>query len=70
MDLVTGNFQGVNGCANGRHLIESKAPFGVTVWGWGSAASLPFYSQYVSYAYPAGTGVKPVNTTVVQPIPK
>jgi hypothetical protein len=31
---------------------------------------LPFYSQYVSYAYPAGTGVKPVNTTVVQPIPK
>ncbi len=67
-DLVTGNFQGVNGCANGSHFISSKAPFGVTVWGWGSAASAPFVSTYVSYAYPAGAGVKAVNSTVVTPM--
>ena len=67
VDLVTGAFQGVNGCGNGVHYISSKAPFGVTVWGWGSIASFPYESQYVSYAYPAGAGVKPVNTTVVTP---
>jgi hypothetical protein len=70
VDLVTGNFQGVNGCANGTHYIESNAPFGATVWGWGSLASFPFISQYVSYAYPAGAGVKPVNQTVVPAVPK
>jgi hypothetical protein len=67
VDLVTGNFQGVGGCANGAHFIQSTAPFGVTVWGWGSAASFPFYSEYVSYAYPAGAGVAPVNNTVFTP---
>lgn len=70
VDLVTGNFQGVSGCANGAHFIESKAPFSVTVWGWGTAATFPFNTQYVSYAYPAGAGVKPVNNTVVPPVPK
>jgi hypothetical protein len=70
VDLVTGNFQGVNGCANGAHFIESTAPFGVTVWGWGSLATAPLITQYVSYAYPAGAGVRPVNQTVVPAIPK
>ena len=70
VDLVTGAFQSVNGCANGPHTIESKAPFGVTVWGWGTAATLPYFSQKVSYAYPAGAGVKPVNPTVVPAVPK
>jgi hypothetical protein len=65
-DLSTGNFQGVNGCNNGRHTATSPAPFGLTVWGWGSAASTIF-SQYVSYAYPAGASVQPINTIVVQP---
>ncbi len=68
VDLVTGNFQGVNGCANGVHSMQSKAPFGVTVWGWGSVATGAIYTQYVSYAYPAGAGVKPVNNTVVMPM--
>jgi IgGFc binding protein len=68
VDLVTGNFQGVNGCGNGVHYISSKAPFGVTVWGWGSNASFPVISTYVSYAYPAGAGVRPVNNTVVMPM--
>jgi hypothetical protein len=78
VDLVTGDFVGQNGCDNGRHEMTSKAPFGLTVWGWGSAASggefgLPgaggFYSQFVSYAYPAGASVQPINTVVIPPMP-
>ena len=53
-DLVTGNFQPQGNCDNGRHEIQSASPFGLTVWGWGSAATgnvgAGFYTQYVSYA--------------------
>jgi len=49
----------VGSCDNGRHEMKSAAPFGVTVWG---------FDQYVSYAYPAGAAVRPINTVVVQPI--
>jgi hypothetical protein len=50
LDLSTGNFQGQNGCNNGVHGIKASlegappgdaAAFGVTVWGWGSGATLP-----------------------------
>ena len=71
-DLVTGNFQGTGSCNNGRHEASSKAPFGITVWGWGSAATgeqgQGFYTQYVSYAYPAGAGVTPINQVVIPPM--
>jgi hypothetical protein len=71
-DLVTGNFQGTGSCNNGRHLASSKVPFGITVWGWGSAATgeqgQGFYTQYVSYAYPAGAGVAPINQVVIPPM--
>jgi hypothetical protein len=78
IDLVRHNFQGQNGCDNGRHEIHSDAPFGLVVWGWGSAESGGFfggngggfYSQAVSYAYPAGASVQPINTVVVPPVPK
>jgi hypothetical protein len=79
VDLVTGNFAPQGNCNNGRHEIESTYAFGLTVWGWGSAVTggssgplpLPgFYSQYVSYAYPAGAGVQPINTVVVTPTTK
>jgi len=68
MDLVTGNFMSVNNCNNGLHLASSALPFGLVVWGWGSAAteSSGFISQAVSYAYPAGASVKPINTVVIQ----
>jgi len=76
-DLVTGNFQGTGNCNNGRHQIKSTGSFGVTVWGWGSAATgqgpplgTGFYSQYVSYAYPAGAGVAPINQIVIPPAAK
>jgi hypothetical protein len=71
-DLVTGNFQGTGTCNNGRHQASSKLPFGITVWGWGSAATgeqgQGFYTQYVSYAYPAGASVTPINQVVIPPM--
>ncbi len=74
-DLVRGNFQKQGNCDNGRRAMKSDGLFGLTVWGWGSAASggsippLPgppgFFSQAVSYAYPAGGSLKPINDVVV-----
>lgn len=69
VDLVTGNFQDVNGCSNGRHEMSSTAPFGVTVWGWGSKAASGVGTKLVSYAYPAGASVQPINEVVLQPDP-
>ncbi len=73
IDLSRHDFQGQNGCDNGRHVVSSKFPFGVTVWGWGSAetgiAPSGVYTQYVSYAYPAGAGVAPINSVTVSPSP-
>jgi hypothetical protein len=76
-DLVRGNFEKQGSCDNGRHEMKSTAPFGLTVWGWGSAATGGtiggtggFYSQAVSYAYPAGASVKSVNTVVVSAGPR
>jgi len=72
-DLSTGNFQAViPGCQNGRHQMTSAAPFAVTVWGWGSKATGgkakgdPNYTEYVSYAYPAGAGLAAVNTIIIE----
>lgn len=73
IDLVTGNYQNVGGCSNGRHELTSPGAFGVTVWGWGSTATGgnglndPAYSQYVSYAYPAGAGLRAINDVEVIP---
>ena len=54
------NSADVGNCSNGLHTIKSSTPFGITVWGYQSA---------VSYAYPAGASVKPINTVVVPPVP-
>lgn len=67
VNLVTGNFQDVGNCSNGRHEMTSENPFGVTVWGWGSAATGGFFTQYVSYAYPAGASVKSINEVEILP---
>jgi hypothetical protein len=66
VDLVTGDFQGVGGCSNGRQEMSSALPFGVTVWGWGTTQQ----TKLVSYAYPAGAGFQPINQVVVPAIPK
>ncbi len=70
-DLVRHNFQKQGSCDNGRHEIKSDAPFGVTVWGWGTLETgSTFYTQAVSYAYPGGMSLKPINTVVIPPVPK
>lgn len=57
--VVEGVAQGA--CDNGVHTATSDAAFGLTVWGW---------DVTVSYAYPAGMSVEPINTVVVPPDPK
>jgi hypothetical protein len=59
VDLVlAGTAQGA--CNSGYHEVSSRSPFGLTVWGWDLA---------VSYAFPGGAGVHPINAVVVQPLP-
>lgn len=60
VDLQRGHMP-VGQCDNGLHTIWSDAPFGITVWG---------FDQYVSYAYPAGASVRPINDVVVPPQPQ
>lgn len=65
VDLVTGNFTPVGNCNNGLHIASSAQPFGLVVWGWGSAATTGFSTLAVSYAYPAGASVKQINNVVI-----
>jgi hypothetical protein len=51
-----------NGCNNGVQQMDSEAPFGVWVWGWGSEST---QTGWVSYGYPAGEGVLPINDVVL-----
>ena len=60
IDLVRYDFVPQGSCDNGRHVMTSGAPFALTVWGWGSELTQTF-TQAVSYAYPAGAGVAPIN---------
>ncbi|EYF08153.1 Hypothetical protein CAP_5913 [Chondromyces apiculatus DSM 436] len=58
-------------CDNGRHELSSAGFVGLTVWGWGSAArGLSFNTQAVSYAYPAGASIQPINTVTVPAMPQ
>ena len=69
-DLSTGDFQSANGvCQNGSHTIESDGSFGLWVWGWGTPDTTEF-TRNVSYGYPGGMNVQPINSVVVPPIPK
>jgi IgGFc binding protein len=72
IDLVRHNFEPQGGCNNGARIMESKGPFGLTVWGWGGPETsggvcVPGSTCYVSYGYPAGEGVRPINDVVVAP---
>jgi hypothetical protein len=57
------HWNGMNGCNNGVRSIESEKPFGVWVWGWGSEDTS---TGWVSYGYPAGEGVLPINDVIVE----
>ena len=69
VDLQTGDFLNVGSCSNGRHEMSSNAPFGLAVWGWGTPNTSTFTGN-VSYSYPGGMNVQPINTVVVPPTPK
>lgn len=64
VDLVTGNFAPVGGCSTGRHEISSDAPFGLWVWGWGTPLTTTF-TKNVSYGYPGGMNVAPINNVII-----
>jgi hypothetical protein len=50
--------------------MTSAAPFAVTAWGWGAngieVAGEP--TSDVSYGYPAGAGLRPVNDVDAHPV--
>jgi hypothetical protein len=64
-DLMTGNFTNVGACSTGRREIKSDAPFGLWVWGWGTNNTATFTAN-VSYGYPGGMNVKPINTVILK----
>jgi hypothetical protein len=54
--------------------MSSTAPFGVTVWGWGSGATGGYdlehpgiYTSATSYGFPAGQLFKPITDVVIDP---
>jgi len=66
VDLVTGDFAAVGACSTGRHEITSAAPFGLWVWGWGTPLTATFTAN-VSYGYPGGMNVTPINDVILRP---
>lgn len=83
VDLVRHDFEPQGNCNNGSQLMESKEPFGVTVWAWGGPETtggscgdettpIPpgTFTCAVSYAYPAGESVRLVNDVTVPPVPR
>lgn len=81
VDLSRHNFEPQGGCNTGRREMSSDEPFGLWVWGWGSPETRPGKTNPcdlsqpdntcdVSYAYPAGEKVTPINTVYVAPTPR
>jgi hypothetical protein len=68
-DLSKGDFENVGNCTTGRRVMQSNAPFGLWVWGWGSPQTTIF-TEAVSYGYPAGMSVHPINPVVIVPVAK
>lgn len=64
VDLTVGDFQNAGSCTTGSRKMHSAGKFGLWVWGWGSPQTASFTS-YVSYGYPGGMNVQPINEVVV-----
>jgi hypothetical protein len=64
VDLITGNFQNVGNCSSGRREMWSDGLFGLWNWGWGTPLTSTFTSN-VSYGYPAGLRVEPINQVIL-----
>jgi IgGFc binding protein len=56
------HWNGQGGCNNGVQEMSSGGPFGVWVWGWGSEDT---QTGWVSYGYPAGENVLPINDVII-----
>ena len=69
VDLVRHDFVRQGNCDNGVHVMESGAPFGLTVWGWGSPETKKM-TGYVSYGYPAGENLAQLTDTHLPPEPR
>jgi hypothetical protein len=69
IDLISHNFQGQGNCSTGRHVMQSTGRFGLWVWGWGTPETSTF-TENVSYGYPGGMNVQPINQVVIPPVPK
>jgi hypothetical protein len=69
VDLTTGEFEPVGACAAGTHTMESEAPFGLWVWGWGGTG-YGAATKFVSYGYPAGMSLHPVNDVLIPAVPR
>ena len=57
------HYNPVGSCNNGVHTMDSINPFGTWVWGWGSEDT---QSGWVSYGYPAGENVQPINDVIIE----
>lgn len=59
------NFVPEGACDTGRHAIDSSAPFGLWIWGWGTPETErdggTTKTHSVSYGYPGGMNVAPIN---------
>ena len=66
IDLVRHDFAAQGNCSTGPHVMESKSPFGLWVWGWGTPETTTFTAN-VSYGYPGGMNVQPINQVVIVP---
>jgi IgGFc binding protein len=69
VDLSRHNFVAQGNCSNGAHEMKSTGRFGLWVWGWGSPETTTFTAN-VSYGYPGGMNVQPINTVIIPPTPQ
>jgi hypothetical protein len=69
IDLTRHDFQDQGQCSTGPHTASSAAPFGLWVWGWGSPETT-INTKYVSYGYPGGMNVSPINGVIIPPMSK
>jgi hypothetical protein len=64
-EMIVDHFNGLHGCNNGVNVMDSATPFGLWVWGWGADETSP-KTGWVSYGYPAGEAVLPINNVVIE----
>jgi hypothetical protein len=67
IDLMRHDFVPQGNCSTGPHEMKSPGLFGLWVWGWGSPETTEITTN-VSYGYPGGMNVQPLNGVVILPV--